>query len=61
MDQRELARTGSDGKPQAFMIVLVMHLDDPTNLVAESKVFKSIVIACAGIFASLQVATQWAS
>lgn len=44
MDQRELVRTGSDGKPDAFMIVLVMHLDDPADLMAESKVFKSIVI-----------------
>jgi hypothetical protein len=44
MDQRELVRTGSDGKPDKFMIVLVMHLNDPTNLMAESQVFKSIVI-----------------
>ena len=44
MDQRELVRAGSEGAPDAFMIVLVMHLDDPTNLMAESQAFKSIVI-----------------
>jgi hypothetical protein len=44
MDQKELLRKGEGGKPDTFLIVLVMHLIESDNLVEESKIFKSVVL-----------------
>jgi hypothetical protein len=44
MDQRELVNPSKNGKPETYVIVLVMHLSDSNNLMEESRVFKSIVL-----------------
>ena len=44
MEQRELLRPSKEGKPETYVIVLVMHLSDPDNLMEESRIFKSIVL-----------------
>lgn len=42
MDQRELVRK-DDADKHGFVIVLIMHLQDPDNLIQESREFGAIV------------------
>jgi len=43
VDQRELVRKDDADKHDGFVIVLIMHLQDPDNLIQESREFGSIV------------------
>jgi hypothetical protein len=45
LDQRELLRKGEGAVPDRFVIMLIMHLHDPDNLLAESREFGAIVTA----------------
>ena len=43
MEQRELVRKGEGALADRFVIVLVMHLQDPDSLLSESRQFGAIV------------------